>query len=232
MKTETCGSTGISLAIPAYYWVASGWRISSWWSERKDERRGQSGDDDQRPGTLLPMYFLPAPLGIFHAAQEWIEHYGSPRRRSGMRRRDRHWTITTMPSTTLCHIKVRLTRIDQEVETHHLSDPTLGRLPHFRWGLRDDLGLGGESEKTVQEARLGQGTVGSAGDEYWYGDSDKVILGQTALETAKQAYDMAGIKDPRRELDVAEVYNPFTFMNCSTMNASVSAIPAKPVTWR
>jgi len=52
--------------------------------------------------------------------------------------------------------------------------------------------------------------LGYSGEEYWFGDSDKVRW-QCAIDAARQAYDMAGIKNPRKELDVAEVYNPFTF---------------------
>jgi Acetyl-CoA acetyltransferase len=52
--------------------------------------------------------------------------------------------------------------------------------------------------------------VGYRGDEQFFGDSDKVVW-QSAIEAAKQAYDQAGIKDPLKELDVAEVYNPFTY---------------------
>ncbi len=33
-------------------------------------------------------------------------------------------------------------------------------------------------------------------------------------KSAKQAYEMAGIKDPFNELDVAEVYDPFTYKEC------------------
>ncbi|MCL5961167.1 MAG: thiolase domain-containing protein, partial [Chloroflexi bacterium] len=32
--------------------------------------------------------------------------------------------------------------------------------------------------------------------------------------SAKQAYDMAGIKNPRKEIDVAEIYDPFTYKEC------------------
>jgi acetyl-CoA C-acetyltransferase len=53
--------------------------------------------------------------------------------------------------------------------------------------------------------------VGYRGDESYLGDSDKVRW-NTAIDAAKEVYQQAGIINPRRELDVAEVYNPFTFM--------------------
>ena len=52
--------------------------------------------------------------------------------------------------------------------------------------------------------------IGYRGEEYFIGDSDKVVW-RAAIESAKEAYDMAGISNPRKELDVAEVYNPFTY---------------------
>ena len=53
--------------------------------------------------------------------------------------------------------------------------------------------------------------VGYAGEEYWMGDSDKVVW-KSAIVAAKMAYEMAGITDPLNELDVAEIYNPFTYL--------------------
>jgi acetyl-CoA C-acetyltransferase len=53
--------------------------------------------------------------------------------------------------------------------------------------------------------------VGFCGDEYWFGDSDKVSW-QCAIDTARQAYKMAGITNPLKEFDVAEIYNPFTYV--------------------
>jgi acetyl-CoA C-acetyltransferase len=34
---------------------------------------------------------------------------------------------------------------------------------------------------------------------------------ETAIIAASEAYKMAGIHNPRKEIDVAEVYNPFTY---------------------
>jgi acetyl-CoA C-acetyltransferase len=52
--------------------------------------------------------------------------------------------------------------------------------------------------------------VGYRGEEQFFGDSDKAVW-QSAIEAAKEAYKQAGITNPRKELDVAEVYNPFTY---------------------
>jgi acetyl-CoA C-acetyltransferase len=48
------------------------------------------------------------------------------------------------------------------------------------------------------------------GEEFFYGESNKSIW-PSATEAAKEAYSQAGIRDPLKELDVAEIYNPFTY---------------------
>lgn len=52
--------------------------------------------------------------------------------------------------------------------------------------------------------------VGYYGEEAFFGEGDKVVW-QSAINAAKTAYKQAAITNPRKELDVAEVYNPFTF---------------------
>jgi acetyl-CoA C-acetyltransferase len=52
--------------------------------------------------------------------------------------------------------------------------------------------------------------IGFRGEEFFYGESDKSIW-MSATEAAKEAYQQAGIRNPLKELDVAEIYNPFTY---------------------
>jgi acetyl-CoA C-acetyltransferase len=53
--------------------------------------------------------------------------------------------------------------------------------------------------------------VGHCADAYHLGDRD--LAGVDALvSAAKRAYRMAGIKDPVKEIDVAEVYDAFSYM--------------------
>jgi acetyl-CoA C-acetyltransferase len=50
---------------------------------------------------------------------------------------------------------------------------------------------------------------GSSIDAYYLGDRD-LLRGQLS-NAAKRAYDMAGIGDPRREIDIAEITEPYAF---------------------
>jgi acetyl-CoA C-acetyltransferase len=53
--------------------------------------------------------------------------------------------------------------------------------------------------------------IGHCADAYFLGDRD--LAECTSLEAAaKKAYGMAGITDPPREIDVAEIYDAFTYM--------------------
>jgi len=52
--------------------------------------------------------------------------------------------------------------------------------------------------------------VGFRGEEYYMGDSNKGTW-QSAIQAAKQAYKQAGVTNPLKDFDVAEVYNPFTY---------------------
>jgi acetyl-CoA C-acetyltransferase len=50
---------------------------------------------------------------------------------------------------------------------------------------------------------------GSSLDTFYLGDRD--LLGGQLTTAAKRAYDMAGIADPKKEIDVAEVSEPYAF---------------------
>ena len=50
---------------------------------------------------------------------------------------------------------------------------------------------------------------GSSIDTFYLGDRD--LLEGQLKNAAKRAYDAAGIKDPRKEIDVAEVCEPYAF---------------------
>jgi acetyl-CoA C-acetyltransferase len=52
--------------------------------------------------------------------------------------------------------------------------------------------------------------LGFRGEEYFIGDSNKAVW-QSTIEASKEAYKEAGITNPLKELDVAEVYNPFSY---------------------
>jgi acetyl-CoA C-acetyltransferase len=213
LKTETCGSTGVSLAITAYYWIASGMAdlLMVVGSEKMNE-----GDAQATMTTILEpfyqMYFIAGAPGVFSMqSQEWSVRFGIPEEkvRDAATRLsiDHHNDAFGNP---YAHIKQRLT--PEQVNTARIIT-----YPVRLWDVCPTsdgaCAMIFASEKMAK--KLGKKAawvkgVGYSGEEYWFGDSDKVMW-QSAIQAAKQAYDMAGIKNPRKELDVAEVYNPFTF---------------------
>lgn len=52
--------------------------------------------------------------------------------------------------------------------------------------------------------------VSFCADSFFFGDRD-ISRAKSLAEAAKKAYAMAGIKDPKKEIDVAEVYDAFTY---------------------
>lgn len=214
MKTETCGTTGMSLAHTGYYWVASGMAdvVLVVGSEKMHE-----GDSQATMSTVLEpyylRYFLAGAPGVFSMqAQEWMVRYRIPEEKvrdaAARISVDHHNDAFDNPHA---HIKVRLTPDD-------VKNSRVITYPIRLWDVCPNsdgacamIFASEEKAKKLCGRPAWIKGLGFCGDEYWYGDSDKVSWA-CALETAKQAYDMAGIKNPRRELDVAEVYNPFTFI--------------------
>jgi len=214
MKTETCGTTGLSLAHTGYYWVASGLAdvVLVVGSEKMHE-----GDSQATMSTVLEpyylRYFLAGAPGVFSMqAQEWMVRYRIPedkvRDAAARVSVDHHHDAFDNP---YAHIKVRLTPDD-------VKNSRVITYPIRLWDVCPNsdgacamIFASEEKAKKMCKRPAWIKGLGFCGDEYWYGDSDKVSWA-CALETAKQAYDMAGIKNPRKELDVAEIYNPFTFI--------------------
>ncbi|HOD16484.1 MAG TPA: thiolase family protein [Spirochaetota bacterium] len=52
--------------------------------------------------------------------------------------------------------------------------------------------------------------VSFCADSFFFGDRD-ISRAKSLAQAAKKAYAMAGIKDPKKEIDVAEVYDAFTY---------------------
>ena len=214
LKTETCGTTGMSLAHTGYYWVASGMAdmVLVVGSEKMHE-----GDSQATMSTVLePFYlrpFLTGAPGVFSIqSQQWTARYKIPeektREAAARISVDHHQDAFDNP---YAHIKVDLNMDD-------VKNARVINYPIRFWDVCPNsdgacavVFASGEKAKKIGRPAAWIKGIGFCGDEYWYGDSDKVSW-QCAIDCARQAYDMAGIKDPRKELDVAEVYNPFTFI--------------------
>ncbi|MFH1349324.1 MAG: hypothetical protein ABII26_00140 [Pseudomonadota bacterium] len=213
LKTETCGSTGVSLALSAYYWVSSGLAdiILVVGSEKMHE-----GDSQATMTTVMdPFYlrkFISGAPGVFSMqSQMWSVRYGLPedkvRDAAAKISVDHHRSALDNPHA---HIKKAVT-MEEVKNAKVIAYPVrlLDVCPNSD-GACAVIFASEEKAKKIREQSAWVKGVGYRGDEYWFGDSDKVFW-QSAIQAASEAYEMAGITNPRKELDVAEVYNPFTF---------------------
>lgn len=229
LKTETCGSTGVSLALTGYYWVASGMAdlIMVVGSEKMHE-----GDSQATMTTVAEpfylRYFLSGAPGVFALqSHQWSHRYNIPdkkaREAATKLSYDHHKDALDNP---YAHIK-------KELSVEEIENAKVVVYPIRLWDVCPNsdgaCALIFASEEMVK--RLGRDAawikgVGYRGDEYWFGDSDKVRW-QSAIEAAKEAYKMAGITNPRKELDVAEIYNPFTYLELAFLECFGFSEPGK-----
>lgn len=213
MKTETCGSTGVSIAHTAYYWVASGLAdiILAVGHEKMNE-----GDSQATMTTVAEpfyqRYFISGAPGVFSMqSQMWSVRYGI----SEEKVRDAAAFISVTHhedafDNPYAHIKMKVS-MDDVKNARIITYPVrlLDVCPNSD-GACAVIFASEEMVKKLNRKPAWVKAVGYRGDEYFFGDSDKAVW-ESAAQAAKEAYNQAGIKNPRKELDVAEVYNPFTF---------------------
>jgi acetyl-CoA C-acetyltransferase len=214
LKTETCGSVGVSIAHTAYYWVASGQAdlVLAVGHEKMNE-----GDSQATMTTVLEpfyqRYFISGAPGVFSMqSQQWSMRFGIAEeqiREAATRLSIQHHEAAF--DNPHAHVQVHLTE-DEVNNARVITYPI--RLYDVCPNSDGACAVMFASEKMVKKLGLNQVAwvkgVGYRGEEQFFGDSDKAVW-PSAVEAAREAYRMAGITDPRRELDVAEVYNPFTY---------------------
>ena len=177
LKTETCGSTGVSLALTGYYWVASGMAdlIMVVGSEKMHE-----GDSQATMTTVAEpfylRYFLSGAPGIFALqSHQWSHRYNisdkKARDAATKLSYDHHKDALDNP---YAHIK-------KELSVTEIENAKVIVYPIRLWDVCPNsdgaCAVIFASEEMVK--RLGRDAawikgVGYRGDEYWFGDSDKV----------------------------------------------------------
>ncbi len=213
IRTATCGSTGISLAHTGYYHVASGLfdLVLVVGAEKMNE-----GDPQGTMATVADPFFqrpfLAGAPGIFSLqSNEWAHRYGIDERRVRMAAAEisvrNHNDALLNPYAHIRHH----TTIEDVLDSRVIAYPV--RLLDVCPASDGACAVIMASESMAR--KLGRPTawikgVGYCGEQAFFGEGDKVAW-QSAIRAAKSAYDQAGITNPRKELDVAEVYNPFTF---------------------
>jgi acetyl-CoA C-acetyltransferase len=213
LKTETCGSTGVSIAHTAYYWVASG--LADLVLAVGHEKMNEGNSQATMTTVVEPFYqryFISGAPGVFSMqSQMWTARYGIPEDK--IRDAAAFISVTHHDSAfdnPYAHVKIRVTA--EDVKTARVITYPIRLLdvcPNSDGVCAVIFASDKMAKKLGRKAAWVKG-VGYRGEEYFFGDSDKVVW-ESAIQAARQAYDQAGIKNPRKELDVAEVYNPFTY---------------------
>jgi len=213
LKVETCGSTGQSLGHCGYYWVASGMAdvVLVVGHEKMLE-----GDSQATMTTVTDPFFhktfaAGAPGVFTMQAMEWMYRFKVDEEKA----RDAAALISVSNhdnalDNPYAHIRMRIT-VDDVKNAKIITYPVrlLDVCPNSDGACAVIFAARGKAEKLCRKPAWIKG-LGFRGDEFFYGESDKSVWA-SATSAAKEAYDMAGIKDPLTELDVAEIYNPFTY---------------------
>jgi acetyl-CoA C-acetyltransferase len=213
IRIATCGSTGMSLAHTGFYHVASGLfdLVLVVGAEKMYE-----GDPQGTMATVAdPVFqrpFLAGAPGIFSLqSNEWAHRYGLEEERVRMAAAQlsvRNHTDALL--NPYAHIKVKIT-VEDVVKSRVIAYPI--RILDVCPGSDGACAMIMASERMVKKLGVKPAWirgVGYCGEEAFFGEGDKVAW-QSAILAAKRAYKQAGITNPRNELDVAEIYNPFTF---------------------
>ncbi len=213
MRVATCGSTGMSIAQMAYYHVASGLFdvVLAVGHEKMYEN-----DPQGTMATVAEPYFqrpfLAGAPGIFSMqSNQYAYRYNLPEERvreaAAIISVNHHENALDNP---YAHIQTKIT-VEDVLNSKVIAYPV--RLMDV---CPSSDGAAAVIFAAAEKARRFPGKPAwvkglyYAGDEAFFGDSDKVVW-ESAIIAAREAYRMAGIQNPRKEIDVAEVYNPFTF---------------------
>jgi len=213
LRSETCGSTGQSIAHTGFYWVASGMAdiVLVVGMEKMSE-----GDGQATMMTIAEPFFLEkigggAPAVFADQGVAWMRHYGISEEKA----RDAAALISVRNhdgglKNPYAHIRIKLT-VDDVKNSPIITYPVrLYDVCPTSDGACAVVFASEEKAKKICKKPAWVKGVGFRGEEYFIGDSDKAVW-RSAIDASTQAYKQAGIRNPLRELDVAEVYNPFTY---------------------
>ena len=212
LRTETCGSTGQSVAHTAIHWVASGMAdvVLAIASEKENE-----GDVQATMMTILEPFLQVvvggAPLAFSLQSREWMGYYhiddAKAREAASIVSVDSHDGGLNNP---LAHIRVKLSKEDVTNAPIITYPVRLYDVCPVSDGACAVIFASEEKAKKICKKPAWVKGMGFRGEEYFIGDSNKAVW-QSTIEASKEAYKEAGITNPLKELDVAEVYNPFSY---------------------
>ncbi len=229
IRTETCGTTGMSLAITGYYWITSGFAdlVVVVGSEKMMEGDGQATMVSIAEPFYMKYFASGAPGAYAMLAQEWMNRYDIPdnmvREAASMISINHHENALSNP---YAHIKQSVTEEETNKAPVIVYPIRLWDVCPLSDGACAIIMASEEVAKKLPNKPAWIKAASFIGNEATIGDADR-IYAPTQIKASRDAYKMAGIKNPLEELDVAETYNPFTFMELKTFEAFGFCEPGK-----
>ena len=216
IRVATCGSTGMSIAHCGYYLVASGLYDIALviGSEKMHEGVGltsQAVMSTVADATYERPFIGGAPPAFALQCIRYIHERNFPLEKAAewaaMVSVRNHEAALDNP---YAHIKMKIT-VDDVLKSRVVSYPIrLLDVCPISDGACAVIFASEEKAKKITDTPAWIKGVGYCGDETLFSDKD-IVEWISAMEAAKIAYKMAGIENPVKQIDVAEVYNPFTY---------------------
>lgn len=210
MKISTGGTTGISVAISAYYHVASG--LHDVVMAVGVQKVSETAEAQQVLNVAVdPIYDKPFGVGAicvgaFQASAYMAEHD---------ERAEEHMAMVAVKNrlnglrNPKAHLKLRLS-VEEALNSPYLIWPIklLDSCPSSD-GSVAVIFASEEKARKITDNPAWVRAVGYLSDLYWVGPRDNAFWDSLAI-LARRVYRKAGIANPLREIDVAELYEAFT----------------------
>jgi len=213
IRVATCGSTGGSIAHCGYYHVASGLFdvVMVLGAEKMYE-----GDPQAVMTTIWDFRyekpFLAGAPGVFAMqAMEYVHRYNfsidEVAEATALLSVKHHLAALDNP---YAHIKERIT-VEDVLRSRIIAYPIrLLDICPVSDGACAIIYASEEKARKITDTPVWVKGLGYCGDEQMFADKD-LVWWLAAVEAARKAYKQAGIEKPAKQIDVAEVYNPFTY---------------------
>jgi acetyl-CoA C-acetyltransferase len=211
-KLNTGGTVGASVAIACHHLVAAGRhrRVLGVGFEKQSEGSTQSaittvGDPVWERAAMA------GAIGNFAAmASTYVHESGATEEQAAK--------VAVKARRNACrnphaHLKLPDITVEQVLESDYLAHPIhrLDMCPSSDGACAIVMAADGEAASLAERPAWVHAAV-TAHDQQYMGDSPKrLAVMRTLRVAAEKAYREAGIAQPRRELDVAEVYEPATY---------------------
>lgn len=211
MKVSTGGTTGATVAIAAYYHVASGLfdRVLAIGFEKNSESDTTGAIITCSDAIWDRFSYSGAIPSLATEATAYMEQYGATQEDAALiGERDRNHAM----NNPYAHLRRPLTVADIMASPMLAYPIKLGDIcPRSDGACACVLAADGVAQKLTKTPAWFK--AASVRHTYtWFGDSTEYTKGLVSMQRAsKEAYAQAGITNPVEEIDVAELYLPYTW---------------------